>query len=278
MAGRQAEGEVLVVAGGKGGVGKSNFALNLGIQLSRLGLRTILLDADFGHANVDILLGIAPQRGLVGLLDRSRAVEDLLSEGPEGLWVICGISGMRQARSVCETDPLHGTERISVPTLGALLRLRRSCEVLVVDCSADVTGAAATFALACDRLILITTPEPTAVADSYATLKLLFQRGFCARAGVVVNMAARASDAVDAVRRLQRVAEQFLGLSLENLGFVPLDRHVAKAVREQEPFTTRYPRCAASTGIEVIARRLRFVGDKRPGQVGVWGRVASLFF
>ncbi len=270
MAGRQAEAEVLVVAGGKGGVGKSNFALNLGVQLSRLGLRTILLDADFGHANADILLGIAPQRGLVGLLERSRAIEDLLSEGPEGLGVICGISGMRHARNVCETDPLR--------YVGALVRLKRSCEVLVVDCSADVAGAAATFALACDRLILITTPEPTAVADSYATLKLLFQRGFCARAGVVVNMAARESDATDAVRRLQRVAEQFLGLSLENLGFVPFDRHVAKAVREQEPFTTRYPRCAASTGIEVIARRLRFLGDKRPGQVGVWGRVASLFF
>ena len=98
MAGRQPEAEVLVVAGGKGGVGKSNFALNLGVQLSRLGLRTILLDADFGHANADILLGIAPQRGLVGLLERSRAIEDLLSEGPEGLGVICGISGSTAVR------------------------------------------------------------------------------------------------------------------------------------------------------------------------------------
>lgn len=270
MAGRQAEGEVLVVAGGKGGVGKSNIALNLGIQLSRHGLRTILLDADFGHANADILLGIAPQSGVVDLLDPSRAVEDLLSEGPEGLGVICGISGTRHARSVCETDPLR--------YVGTLLRLRRSCEVLVVDCSAEVAGAAATFALAGDRLILITTPEPTAVADSYATLKLLFQRGFCARAGVVVNMAARESDAVDAVRRLQRVAQQFLGLSLESLGYVPFDRHVAKAVRAQEPFATLYPRCAASMGIEVIARRLRFLGNNRAGPVGVWGRVASLFF
>ena len=270
MAGRQAEGEVLVVAGGKGGVGKSNFALNLGIHLSRLGLRTILLDADFGHANADILLGIAPQSDLVGLLDPSRAVENLLSEGAEGVSVICGISGLRHDRSVCETDP-----RLY---LGALLRLRRSCDVLLVDCSADAGGAAASFALAGDRLILGTTPEPTSGADSYATLKLLFQRGFCARAGVVVNMAPRESDAVGAVRRLQRVAEQFLGLSLENLGYVPLDKHVAKAVREQEPFATRYPRCAASVGIEAIARRLRLLGSSTPRQAGIWGRVASLFF
>ncbi|MBU0616423.1 MAG: P-loop NTPase, partial [Planctomycetes bacterium] len=268
MAGRQAPGLVLVVAGGKGGVGKTNLAVNLGIELSRHGLRTILLDADFGHANADILLGIAPQADLVGLLNPCRALEDVLSRGPEGLGVICGVSGLRHARSICETDPLL--------FVGTLLRLRRSCDVVVVDCSAEVTGAAAGFALACDRLILVTTPEPTAVADSYATVKLLFQRGFCAQAGVVVNMAQREADAVEASRRLQRVAQQFLGLSLENLGWVPFDKHVVTAVREQRPFVTGYPRCAASAGVARVARRLRLVGNQCREPVGVWGRVASL--
>jgi len=270
MAGRQSEGEVLVVAGGKGGVGKSNFALNLGVHLSRRGLDTILLDADLGHANADILLGITPRTDLVGLLDSFRSLDELLYEGPEGLRVVCGIPGLRHARSVCESDPLL--------YVGALRRLRQSCEVLVVDCSADVGRATASFALACDRLILVTTPEPTAVADSYATLKLVYQRGFCARAGVVVNMARRESDAIDAVRRLQRVAEQFLGLSLENLGYVPFDKHVARAVRAQKPFATRYPRCAASMRIEAIAGRLRFAGSGGARAASVWGRVASLFF
>jgi flagellar biosynthesis protein FlhG len=93
-----------------------------------------------------------------------------------------------------------------------------------------------------------------------------------------VNMAARESDAIDAIRRLQRVAEQFLGLSLESLGHVPYDKHVPKAVGEQQPFATRYPRCAASLRMEVIARRLRLLERRSLGQVGVWGRVASLFF
>ncbi len=269
MAGTQPQGKVFVVTGGKGGTGKTNFALNLGIQLSRQGVRTILLDADFGHANVDILLNIAPKADLVGLLDPSRSVADLLSEGPEGLGVICGISGLRHERSVCESDPLM--------YVGTLLRLRRSCDVLIVDCSEDVTGSAASFALACDQLILVTTPEPTAIADSYASMKLLFQRGFCARAGVVVNMATCLADAVDATRRLQRVAEQFLGLSLENLGFIPFDKHVVAAVRRQEPFLTRYPRCAASVRLESIGRRLQPVPSNRSARAGVWGRVASLF-
>ena len=269
MAGAQSQGEVLVIAGGKGGVGKTNIAVNLGIQLARDGIHTILLDADFGHANADILLNIAPRADLVGLLDPSCSIADLLSPGPEGLGVICGISGLRHARAICESDPLL--------YVGTILRLRRSCDVLIVDCSADVTGAAATFALACDRLILVTTPEPTAVADSYATLKLLYQRGFCARVGVIVNMATT-EDATDAARRLQRVTDQFLGISLENLGYLPFDRHVVRAVRAQEAFLTRYPTCGASKHIELLAERLRPFSDVERAASGLWGRVASLFF
>jgi flagellar biosynthesis protein FlhG len=270
MAGTRTCSEVLVVASGKGGVGKTNLALNLGIQLSRLGTRTILLDADFGHANADILLNIAPQTDVLGLLDPDRSLDDLLCEGPEGLGVICGISGLRHERRICESDPML--------YVGTILRLKRSCDVLVVDCGAGITGTAASFALACDRLILVTTPEPTAVADSYATLKLLFQRGFCARVGVVVNMASRPAEAVDAVRRLQRVAQQFLGLSLENLGSVPLDRHVAASVQGREPFVTRFPRCSASLSVAAIARRLQGPINPARSQPGLWGRVASLFF
>lgn len=270
MAGTQSQGEVLVIAGGKGGVGKTNIAVNLGIQLARRGLRTILLDADFGHANADILLNITPRADLVGLLDPNRSVADLLSPGPEGLGVICGITGLRHARRICESDPLL--------YVGTILRLRRSCDTLIVDCSADVIGAAATFALACDRLILVTTPEPTAVADSYATLKLLFQRGFCARAGVIANMAASAREAVDAVRRLQRVADQFLGISLENLGFLLYDRHVIRSVHAQEPFLIRYPSCGAAKAIERIVERLHPLSGGGRSDAGLWGRVASMFF
>lgn len=270
MVGTPTRGEVIAVVSGKGGVGKTNFALNLGIQLSRRGLRTILLDADFGHANVDILLNIAPRADLVGVLDPTRPVPDLLTDGPEGLRLLCGISGLRHERRICESDPTLYVE--------ALQRLCPACDLLVVDCAAGTLGGAASFALACDRLILITTPEPTAVADSYATLKLLYQRGFCARAAVVVNMARHHAEAVDAARRLQRVADQFLGLSLENLGYVPLDKHVVAAVRQREPFVTRYPRCPASVQIEAISRRLSLPAAFAQIQVGLWGRVASLFF
>jgi len=270
MVGTPTRGEVVVVASGKGGVGKTNLALNLAIQLSRHGTRTILLDADFGHANVDILLKLAPHADLLGLLDAGRPVQELLTDGPEGLRILCGISGLRHERRICESDPAL--------YVAALRRLQGACDMLVVDCGAGTRGAAASFALACDLLILVTTPELPAVADSYAMLKLLYQRGFCARAAVVVNMTQRPAEAVDAARRLQRVAEQFLGLALENLGYVPLDRHVVAAVRQRQPFVTRYPRCPASVRTDAISQCLRPPARIGRMPAGLWGQAANLFF
>jgi len=265
-----AAAQVIAVASGKGGVGKTNLALNLGIRLSGRGVRTILLDADFGHANADILLNLAPRADLLGLLDPTRPIRDLLTTGPAGLQLLCGISGLRHDRRICESDPTL--------YIDALSRLRQACQVLLVDCAAGTLGPAASFALASDRLVLVTTPEPTAVADSYATLKLLYQRGFCARAAVLVNMAAGHADALDASRRLQRVADEFLGLPLENLGYVPHDPHVAAAVRARQAFVLRYPRCPASLRLDAIARRLIPPPGVARAPADVWGRVASLFF
>ena len=268
VAGMPARAELIVVTSGKGGVGKSNLAVNLGIQLARRGLRTILLDADLGHANVDILLDIAPRADLLGLLDPRRRIEDLLTVRAGNLSVVCGVSPLRHGHQSCDTDPWS--------CAAALHRLRRAGDVLLVDCDGGVGGSAAAFALACDCLLLITTPEPTAIAETYAALKLVCQRGFCARAAVLVNMARSAAEAADTVRRLQRVAQQFLGFFLENLGYVPFDRHVPEAVRQRRPFVLRYPRCPAAAATAAAACRLHPTGvTARP--VSLWGRVASLF-
>jgi len=270
MEGRPRPGQLVVIASGKGGVGKTNFALNLGIQLARRGARTILLDADFGHADSDILLNITPQADLTCLLDPLRPLSAALTPGPEGLHLLCGISGLRHEPALCEADPAM--------FLPALRRLRRACDVLLVDCAAGARGAAASFALVCDRLLLVTTPEPTAITDSYAALKLLCHAGFCARAAVVVNMVRSRGEGSDTARRLQRVAWQFLGLSVESWGNVPYDRRVTAAVRRRVPFVVRYPRCAASVALEGLADRLFApppVGRETPG---IWSRVASLFF
>ena len=270
MVRRPSGGETIVVASGKGGVGKTHLSLNLAIELSRRRLSTILVDADLGHANADILLDIAPHFDLAGLLNTRRHIEKLLTPGPAGLRLLCGISGLRHSLRTCSET----AERF----VDGLERVREAADVVVVDNGAGALGAPASFALIADQLIVITTPEPTALTDTYAALKLIYQSGFCARASLIVNMVRRRREAIETARRLQRVSEQFLGLSLEYLGHVPYDRHVIAAMRQREPFVLRYPYCPASRQIDAIARRITFTAMQTRPPAGVWGRVASLFF
>ncbi|MBU0639912.1 MAG: P-loop NTPase [Planctomycetes bacterium] len=258
-----------VVVSGKGGVGKTNLALNLGIQLARRGLAVILVDADLGLANADILLNLAPLADLSDLLDETRVVEQLLVSGPAGLRVLCGVTGA--------THPGGADIRDHRRCAAALARLRPLCDVIIVDCAAGVTPAVSSFALAADRLLLTTTPEPTALADVYATLKVLFNQGFTGEVGAVVNMVSTRGEASAAIRRLQRVAAQFLGLTVLDFGYVPRDRHVLAAVRARVPVVVSFPRCSASACIEKVSRHLLPARPQGVRPNGLWARVANLF-
>jgi len=262
-------GEVVVIVSGKGGVGKSNLAVNLGIQLSRSALRVVLVDADLGLANADILLNVSPLGDVSDLLDYRIPPDDVLMRGPDGLRVVCGATGMTRRGEACDLDPLN--------CVRAIERLDEFYDVLLIDCPAGVAPLVSDFALAGDRLVVVTTPEPTALADAYATLKTLYSRGFGGCAGLIVNMAESRAEADSAARRLQQAADRFLGLSLENLGYVVFDRHVPAAVRERTPVIVRYPRCAASSCMAEVCRRLSPPPPVRGRPGGLWARVASLF-
>jgi flagellar biosynthesis protein FlhG len=265
-AGRR-RGQIVVIASGKGGVGKSDCALNLGVWLARRGVDTVLVDADYGLANLDLLLNVTPLAHFGELLAGTRPVSELLMRGPAGLRVLCGVSGPRP----------DGAPASAASCAEAFDRLRAACAVALVDCGAGVSPLVCHLALAGDRLLLVTTPEPTAVADAYATLKFLVQQGYDGPVGVLVNQAAR-SEAEATARRMQRVARQFLGLSVELLGHVPTDRHVPLAVRAREPAALRFPRCPASVCLAAVAQRLvPPTGAKSAAPAGVWSRVASLF-
>lgn len=262
-------GSVFTIVSGKGGVGKTNLAVNMSIALARRGCRPILVDADFGLANADILLNVSPLGDLNDLVRGRRNAEELLVEGPGGVRVLCGFSAAaRRARDVVVDG---GACR------RALTALRHVGDPVFVDCGAGLSDAVVSFALASDRLILVTTPEPTALADGYATLKHLCNRGYAGRVGVVVNLARSREEGAGVAQRLQSVAERFLGLSVEDLGSVPADRHVPDAVRARVPVSVRYPRCDASSCIADVSALL--VPRTRPTPVArsVWSRVAGLF-
>ena len=262
-------GEVFTIVSGKGGVGKTNLALNLGIQLSRYGQRVIFVDADLGLANADILLNVSPIGDVSDLLAGEHSVEQLLVDGPEGLRVVCGVSGLARNGTPCEFDPGHCAR--------AVQRLKQICDQLILDCGAGINPIIEAFADASDLLVLTTTPEPTALTDAYALLKMLHQRGVLGRVGAVVNMVRSERAAEDAFMRLRDVTAHFLGLELAELGYVPFDQHVMSAVQDRVPVSVRHPRCPASSCIDMICRQFLPQAACPPAAHGVWSRVASLF-
>jgi flagellar biosynthesis protein FlhG len=259
-------GEVVAILSGKGGVGKTNFALNVSILLAESGRRVILLDAGLGQPNADILLSAVPRATVADVLDPQRDVAELLATGPGGLRVLCARGGGWQG---AEFDPQDG--------LWVMERLRAACDMLVIDCGNTVNPTLTTIAEASTLLVLATTPEPTALAEGYATLKYLQAGGFRGRVGIVVSMTRTVAEAELVARRLARVTAQFLGLSCEYLGHVPLDRHIPLAVRARVPVVVRYPRCRASAAIAQIRAQLEPAHGGRPAVPGVWLRLASLF-
>ncbi|MEW6199585.1 MAG: P-loop NTPase [Planctomycetota bacterium] len=265
---KHSRGTVVTIVSGKGGVGKTNLALNIGLLLQRRGVRTILLDADFDLANADILLNVTPRGDFADLLSGRRAVDEVCAPAPGGLRLVCGVSGA--ARHNGDTYDEDAYSR-------AVHELKRACDVLLVDCGAGFNAALARLALAGDLVLLTTTPEPTAVADGYATLKLLCSVGFAGRAAVVVNMAHSKSEAAQVARRLARVARDFLGLSVESLGFIPLDHHVPEAVRRRAPVCQRHPHCAATAAMKRICDELDPSRPETTAGGSLWSRVAGLF-
>ena len=257
-------GLVVAVVGGKGGVGKTNVALNVGLELAQRGRRVILLDADCGVANADILLNVTPRAALDELLDPTRPVDEVLMP------TACGLA------LVCRPDQRgHGLRPAEWRYV--IRRLRPCGDLVLVDCGSGIGPGVVTVARTADLVLAITTPEPTALADTYATLKILCQGGYEGRVGCVVNMAADAAEAAAVAGRLAGAAARFLGLTVTYLGGIRLDRHVPRAVRARVPVVLRYPRCRASACLRAISAQLAPVAGGPPRAAGLWTRMAGLF-
>ena len=247
---------IWAVTSGKGGVGKTNFAINLGVALRGLGQRVLLFDADLGLGNVDIALGFYPRYNLGHVLRGEREMEQVVEEGPSGLRVVAGGSGLGE---LLELSPARVRE-----FTGRLASLEEMADVIFLDTGAGLSNTVLSFALAADEIILVTTPEPTALADAYAVLKVACQRQPSVTFRVVFNRVKDTGDAVAAAGRLNAVSRRFLGREVDVLGHIFDDPHVPRAVCRQEPFFTLYPDCPASRCVEEMARKLTGLSAGRP--------------
>jgi flagellar biosynthesis protein FlhG len=239
---------VVAVASGKGGVGKTNLTANLAVTLATRGERVWVLDADCGLANLDVVCGVRPTHTLEHVLRGERRLGDVVAEGPAGVRLVPAASG------VAELTALTPGEQLAV--LDEVDALDGEIDVLLIDVAPGISSNVLYFAAAASEILIVTTPEPTAIADAYALVKVLHARWERHEFRVLVNMAADDADARGAFDRLARVAGRFLPVRLRFTGWVPFDGAVGRAVRAQTPVVLATPDAPASRAIAAVADAL----------------------
>ena len=238
----------IAVASGKGGVGKTNLALNLGFALHELGQTLVLLDADLGLANLDVLLGLSPEKNLQDLLGDATAENVVVPLAKEGFVFLPSASGVAE---LVELD-----EDVRALLLGKLDALFRQYDFLLLDLGAGISPTVLSFAAMPQERIVVITPEPTSLTDSYALIKVLCTQHQIRNFQIIVNMAESDKEAKSAFNRLAQACERFLTLPISLLGVVHRDHMVTEAVRHQVPFMKFAPTCQAAQDIREIAKKI----------------------
>ncbi len=240
--------QVLAITSGKGGVGKTNLAVNLAIALSMEGCRVAVFDADFGLANVDVFLGLTPGYHLGHVVEGIVPLRSIIVEGPEGIDVVPASSGIQEMAN------LGDARRLQI--LGQLNQLMAEYDYVLIDTAAGISRNVVGLLEYARRVVVVAVPEPTAIVDAYAVIKVLCKQDMDRELLVIINSAYNAQEADEVFGQLSRVAERFLGRTLNPLGYVLKDERVHDAIVQQTPLLVRYPASAASRCLLRIARRL----------------------
>lgn len=240
---------VIAVTSGKGGVGKSNVAVNLAIHLASAGKSVVLLDADLGLANADVLCNIDLPNNLSHVIARRKELHEVLVDAPGGFKMIGGASGLARMADLTDDD----RQRL----VTALAELEQQADVILIDTGAGISPNVLSFTRAADHVLIVTTPEPTAITDAYAVVKVLSRDGSSERQmSLLVNQVRTANEAKVVHGRIAQVAKQFLGISVLDAGHVLSDEAVPQAVRRRVPFVIGSPKCGASQCVAQLAMRL----------------------
>ena len=246
---KQRSARVITVTSGKGGVGKSNVSVNLAIQMSRLGKRAVILDADFGLANIEVMLGMRPQYNLADMMFRGKDVKDIISTGPEGIGFISGGSGLR------EMTNLNKDQILSL--VHTMYELDHYADVVIIDTGAGISDTVIELVAASSEVLLVATPEPTSITDAYALLKTLHRHDGFENGRSSIKMVGNRIQSYDEGKelyfKLNTVVNKFLGMEIEYLGAIPYDENLSKAVMQQQPVSLAYPDAPSARALLELA-------------------------
>ncbi|MCH2148682.1 MAG: MinD/ParA family protein [Phycisphaerales bacterium] len=240
--------KAIAVTSGKGGVGKSNMAVNLAVAMAQSGRRVVLLDADLGLANTDVLCGITPRRTIEHVLDGASSFRDIMVPGPGGFMLVPGASGVA---GLADLEP--GRRR---HLLRELVQLEQEADVILIDTGAGIGSSVVGFAVASERVVVVCTPEPTSITDAYGMIKSLRATSDVVDIHLAVNMAEDEAEGRAVHGRIEQACATFLRTPVHLAGVIPRDPLVPLSVRNQLPFLISSPNCPAAQQIRLIARGL----------------------
>ncbi|TVQ39954.1 MAG: MinD/ParA family protein [Spirochaetaceae bacterium] len=252
---------IITVASGKGGVGKTNISTNLAIAFARLGKRVILMDADLGLANVNVVLGMIPKYNLYHLIRKQKTMRDIIMDTEYGIQIVAGASGFAKIANLSEEERRDFINELSEMS---------SADIIIIDTSAGVSNNVLAFVAAADEAIIVTTPEPTAITDAYGIIKIIATEIDNLGIGLklVVNRVKSVTEGKRVAERVINIAGQFLNLKVDYLGYVYDDPAVHQAVLRQKPFLASDPRGKASACVVHVASRLENVEYREGGGIG----------
>jgi flagellar biosynthesis protein FlhG len=270
MAAQGRRATVFAVSSGKGGVGKTNIAANLAICLSAARKKVVLLDADLGLANLDVILNINSKYNLSHVISGVRHIEEITQTGPAGIEVICGASGLEGL-----ADLTHFQRQRLIEELG---RLQENNDAIIIDTAAGMGKSVLAFCLAADHALIVATPEPTAMTDAYAMIKVLAAHRYGGRISLIVNMAASMAEGKKVYQQIADVSRRFLGVAVYDAGTLLKDEKLSDAVRQRKPVVLAYPKSHISSCIIALASKLARCSAAQVKEDGFFKKVANWFF
>ena len=240
--------QVVAVSSGKGGVGKTNVVTNLAVACAKQGREVMVMDADLALGNVDILLGLAPTATIEDVLSGERQLEEVMITGPEGIRILPAASGIQ------ELSNLTYEQQSRLQT--GFLQLEQPPDLLMIDCAAGISSNVLYFSLVAHDTLIVVSPEPGSLTDAYALIKILSTRYHQRHFRLLVNMVRKPQEGKDVFRKLSLVTDRFLNVSLDFVGWVPLDDCVPLAVSQQRPVLVAFPRALASRALNTIGEKI----------------------
>jgi flagellar biosynthesis protein FlhG len=261
---------VLAITSGKGGVGKTNITANLGICLAASGKKVLLVDADFSLGNLDIVMNVNNRYNVSHMIYDGKSVEEIIHSGPEGIEMICGASGLEELADLNEFQRRRLLKELS--------KLQNDNDVILIDTAAGISKSVVGFCLSANNVLVVTTPEATAMTDAYAMIKVLVGNRFTGHISLIVNMAHSIPEGKKTYQKIANVAGRFLNTHVYNAGILLKDERLSCSVRLRKPVVLAHPKSQITSSLAALAAKLSNSESSRSDDEGFFKKVVTWFF